>query len=131
MVNDALAGLPTFDRFTLRFTTLSPLFTSNPPRNALPLLRVIYTSYPVYEGKGGASASSAKGGERWAIQILPIPYQHRDVLKAKIVEHALPALREWLGAPILECVRRIAKLCWYVPTRDMVQWLEEAESSRP
>lgn len=125
-INEALAGLPNFDRLTLRFSNRSPLFATPPPQNALPLLRVIYTNYPVYQGAGEASIRQFQGGERWAIEILPVPYQHREPLKQWIIEHALPLLREWLSGPPPQGTRKLARICWYEPTKGAAEWEDVA-----
>jgi len=47
-MSDVLRGLPMFDQFTLRFSNGSPIFKMTPPLEGYPLLRITYTSYPVY-----------------------------------------------------------------------------------
>lgn len=125
-VSEALAGLANFAQLAMRFSNRSPLFSRQPPTNALPLLRVVYTNYPVYEG-GSASRSAFQGGERWLIEVLPIPYQHRELIKGIIVDRALPPLREWLSGPAPQGARRCARMCWYEPGENRVDWVEETE----
>jgi hypothetical protein len=127
-MSDALAGLPMFDRFTLSYSNRTPIFTMPQPLKGFPMLRITYTNYPVYEPRG--STRRFQGGERWAIEVLPIPFEQREFIQALILEQATPLLRDWLTGPDLpgSNVRRIAKACWYVIEIGLVKWIEEEEA---
>jgi hypothetical protein len=122
-ISEALAGLPMFDQFTLRYSSRTPIFTMPQPLKGFPMLRVTYTNYPVYTARSGIS----QGGEHWAIEVLPIPFEQRDFLQKVILEKAVPLLREWLTGPDLpgNDVRRTSKACWYVINTDLVKWIDD------
>jgi hypothetical protein len=124
-MSDALAGLPMFDRFTLRYSNRTPIFTMARPLQGFPMLRITYTNYPVYEPRPGTMVRSSQGGERWAIEVLPTPFDQREFIQRVILERAVPLLREWLTGPDLprSDVRRMAKACWYVIETDLVEWI--------
>jgi hypothetical protein len=123
-MSEALAGLPMFDRFSLRYSNRTPIFTMSPPLKGFPLLRITYTNYPVYEPRG---STHFQGGERWAIEILPTPFDHREFIQKVILEKAVPLLREWLTGPDLPTsdVRRMAKACWYVIESGLVKCIDD------
>jgi hypothetical protein len=98
------------------------------PLKGFPMLRITYTNYPVYEPRG--STRRFQGGERWAIEVLPIPFEQREFIQALILEQAAPLLRDWLTGPDLpgSNVRRMAKACWYVIETGLGKWIEEEEA---
>jgi len=124
-MSEALAGLPMFDRFTLRYSNRTPLFTMQPPSKGFPMLRITYTNYPVYEPRD--SSHRFQGGKRWHIEVLPTPFEHREFIQGVILEKAIPLLREWLTSEDLptDDVRRMAKACWYVGEAGLVKWIDE------
>jgi hypothetical protein len=124
-MSEALAGLPMFDQFTLRYSNRTPLFTMQPPLKGFPMLRITYTNYPVYESRG--SSHRFQGGKRWHIEVLPTPFEHREFIQGVILEKAIPLLREWLTSEDLPTseVRRMAKACWYVSETGLVNWIDE------
>jgi hypothetical protein len=124
-MSEALAGLPMFDRFTLYYSNRTLIFTMPPPLKGFPILRITYTRYPVYESRG--STRRFQGGERWAIEVLPTPFDHRELIQKVILEKAVPLLREWLTGPDLPTsdVRRMAKACWYVVETGLVKWIDD------
>lgn len=127
-MSEALAGLPMFDRFTLYYSNRTPIFTMVQPLKGFPMLRITYTSYPTYQSRG--STHRFQGGERWAIEVLPTPFDHREFIQKVILEQALPLLREWLASSDLpgSDVRRMAKACWYAVETGLVKWIEEDEA---
>jgi len=126
-ISEALAGLPMFDRFTLRYSNRTPIFTMPQPLKGFPMLRITYRNYPVYEPRLGATARSFQGGEHWAIEVLPTPFEQREFIQKAILERAVPLLREWLSGAELPTgnVRRMAKACWYVVETDLVKWIDD------
>lgn len=126
-MSEALAGLPMFDRFTLRYSNRTPVFTMEQPLRGFPMLRITYTHYPVYEPRPGATNRTFQGGERWAIEVLPIPFEQREYVQKVILEKAVPLLREWLSGRDLpdSDARRMARECWYVVETDLVKWIDE------
>ena len=126
-VSEALQGIPTFDRFTLRYSNRTPIFTMPRPLKGFPMLRVTYTNYPVYEPRPGTMTRLPQGGERWAIEVLPTPAEQREYIQKIILEQAMPLLREWLAGPDapLPDVRRTAKACWYVIESHLVKWIDD------
>jgi hypothetical protein len=124
-MSEALAGLPMFDQFTLRYSNRTPIFTMQPPLKGFPMLRVTYTNYPVYESRDPSHRS--QGGKRWHVEVLPTPFEHREFIQGVILERALPLLREWLTSEDLPTpdVRRMAKACWYASETGLVKWIDE------
>jgi len=116
-----------FDRFTLRYSNRTPIFTMPRPLKGFPMVRVTYTNYPVYEPRPGTMTRLPQGGERWAIEILPTPAEQREYIQKVIVEKAMPMLREWLTGPEAPDpeVRRTAKACWYVIETHLVKWIDD------
>jgi len=126
-VGEGLMGLPQFERFTLRYSNRSPIFTMPQPIKGFPMLRVTYTNYPVYEPRAGSASRFPQGGERWALEVLPTPAESREYIQAQIKERGLPLLREWLtgdGCPNGE-QRRTAKACWFVIETGLVKWIDD------
>jgi hypothetical protein len=124
-MSEALSGLPMFDRFTLRYSNRTPIYTMQPPLKGFPMLRITYTNYPVYESRDPSQCS--QGGERWHIEVLPTPFEHREFIQRVILERAVPLLREWLTSENLPAsdVRRMAKACWYMIETGLVKWIDE------
>ncbi len=130
-ISEALFGVPQFDRFTLRYSNRTPLFMMPRPWRALPMLRVTYTSYPVYEPRPGAASQTPQGGERWALEVLPTPAEQRLEYQRLILEAGLPAFREWLAGPDVpgKDVRRTIRACWLVVETNAVKWVSEDPQS--
>lgn len=132
-ISEALLGVPQFERFTIRYSNRTPLFTMPRPWRALPMLRVTYTHYPVYEPRPG-SLTKPQGGERWALEVLPTPAEQRLEYQRLIVEVGLPAFREWLIAgtelPAPD-VRRTIRACWLVIETGAVKWVSEDPQPEP
>jgi hypothetical protein len=126
-MSEALNGLPMFDRFTLRYSNRTPIFTMPRPLKGFPMLRVTYTNYPVYEPRPGSSNRAPQGGERWAIEILPTPAEQREFIQKVILEKGVAQMREWLMGTDLPGpdVRRMAKACWYVIDTGLVKWIDD------
>jgi hypothetical protein len=126
-MSEGLQGLPMFDRFTLRYSNRSPIFTMPRPLKGFPMLRITYTNYPVYEPRPGSATRLPQGGERWAIEVLPTPAESREYIQTQIREKALPQLREWLTGPEVAGadLRRMAKACWYVIDTHLVKWIDD------
>jgi len=126
-IGEGLMGIAQFDRFTLRYSNRSPIFTMPRPVKGFPMLRVTYTNYPVYEPRPGTITRLPQGGERWAIEVLPTPAESREFIQGIIKERGLPLLREWLAGP--ECPtpesRRTAKACWFVIETNLVKWIDD------
>jgi len=125
--SEALLGVPQFARFTLRYSNRTPLFAMTRPWQAVPMLRVTYTNYPVYEPRAGAASRALQGGERWALEVLPTPAEERLEYQRILLENGLPALREWLlgGEMPAPDVRRIIRACWLVVETGEVKWVPE------
>jgi hypothetical protein len=126
-MSEALQGLPMFDRFTLRYSNRSPIFTMPRPLKGFPMLRITYTNYPVYEPRPGSASRIPQGGERWAIEVLPTPADQREYIQKLILEKAVPLLREWLLGPDVPTAesRRAAKACWFVIENQLVKWIDD------
>lgn len=130
-ISEALAGLRIFDRLTMRFSTRTPILTEHPPQKTVPLVRITYTNYPAYAAKNAPSEKPLQGGEKWAIEVLPVPYEHRDFLKQRIIERVLPDLRDWLSGPPPQGLRRLTRMFWYDVALNRVEWIEGAEEALP
>ena len=127
-ISECLTGLPMFDRFTLRYSNRSPIFTMTRPLKGFPMLRLTYTNYPVYEPRPGTVTRIPQGGERWAIEVLPTPAETREFIQAQIKEKALPQLREWIMSTEAQQqadLRRMAKACWFVIDTQLVKWIDD------
>ena len=116
-----------FDRFTLRYSNRTPIFTMPRPLKGFPMMRVTYTNYPVYEPRAGSATRLPQGGERWAIEVLPTPAEEREYIQKVILEQAMPLLKEWLTGPEAPDPesRRAAKACWYVIENHLVKWIDD------
>jgi hypothetical protein len=132
-IAEALLGVPQFGRFTLRYSNRTPLFTMPRPWRALPVLRVTYTNYPVYEPRPGSFSRMPQGGERWALEVLPTPAEQRLEFQQVILDKALPDFREWLNGPELPPpdARRAIRACWFVIDTGVVKWVSEDPSPEP
>lgn len=126
-IGETLMGLPMFDRFTLRYSNRTPIFTMERPFKGYPLLRVTLTNYPVYEPRPGSTSRIPQGGQRWAIEVLPTPAESREFIQAQIREQAMPMFREWITGPDAppSDIRRLAKACWLVVETNLVKWIDD------
>ena len=126
-VSEALLSVPQFERFTLRYSNRTPLFTMARPWKAVPMLRVTYTNYPVYEPRASAASRVPQGGERWALEVLPTPAEQRLEYQQLLLEKGLPSFREWLltGEMPKPDVRRTIRACWLVIDTGAVKWVSE------
>jgi hypothetical protein len=116
-----------FDRFTLRYSNATPILEMQQPAKGYPVLRVTYTNYPSYESRPGGASRPLQGGERWAIEVLLTPFEHREFIQNTILERALPLLRGWLTGPESPAnnVRRMTKSCWYAIDSNLVKWIDD------
>jgi hypothetical protein len=128
-ISDCLRGVPMFDNMSMSFSIRTPILEGG-VITELPLFRLAYTNYPVYEPSNASSLH--RGGERWALEVLCTPYQHRGFLHKLCIERALPMLREWLcdESALPNGRRRMSKTCWYRMPAGLLSW-EEDEDELP
>jgi hypothetical protein len=125
-VGDGLRGIPMFDNMSISFSTRTP-FLAGGPITDLPLFRLRYTNYPVYQSSSGNSLY--RGGERWALEVLCTPYAHRAFIQALCIERALPQLRQRLcdEDAVPRDRRRMRQICWYRMAVSRITWEEDED----
>ena len=117
-ISDVFASLPMFSKFTLSFSSSSPLL--RPPLRVpgFPVLRLTYSNYPAYVPRNVSPENTARtyGGERWQIEILPTHIDRRPVVQQLLLDTGIGLLRDWIVSPDApqadEKTRRIVEV-WY------------------
>ena len=125
-ISNCLRGIPMFDQMTILFSNRTPILAGG-VITELPLFRLAYTNYPVYEPSSGESLY--RGGERWALEVLCTPYPHRGFLHTLCIERALPLLKERLCKEdtLPKDRRRMSQTCWYRMPAGEISWEEDPE----
>jgi hypothetical protein len=125
-ISNCLRGVPMFDKMSMSFSIRTPILEGG-VITELPLFRLAYTNYPVYQSSSGDSLY--RGGERWALEVLCTPYSHRAFIQTLCIERALPQLREWLcdENAIPKDRRRMSQTCWYRMPGGELTWDEDQE----
>jgi hypothetical protein len=129
-ISNCLRGIPMFDNFSMSFSARTPILDAG-TITELPLFRLAYTNYPVYQPSNVNSLY--RGGERWALEVLCTPYAHRGFIQTLCIERALPMLREWLcnEDKLPKDRRRMSQTCWYRMPGGELAWEEDAEQPEP
>ena len=117
-VSDVFASLPQFPKFTLSFSSSSPLL--RPPLRVpgFPVLRLTYSNYPAYVPRNTSPENTTRtfGGERWQIEILPTEIDRRPVVQQLLLDTGIGLLRDWILSPDAPApddkTRRIVEV-WY------------------
>jgi hypothetical protein len=125
---DSLRGIPMFDNLSMSFSIRTPILAGG-LINDLPLFRLSYTNYPVYESSSGNSLY--RGGERWALEVLCTPYIHRAFIRSLCIERALPLLRRRLCEEdaLPKGRQRMRQICWYRMPSGNIAWEEDDDPS--
>ena len=84
-----------------------------------------YTNYPAYQPTN--DGAKFRGGERWSLEVLCVPYNHREQLRERSVREGLPKLREMLlnGAVSSANGMRASWTCWYWVPPGEISWSED------
>jgi hypothetical protein len=127
-ISDGLRGIPMFDNMSMFYSTRTPILAGGQITD-LPLFRLSYTNYPDYQPAGGKSLY--RGGERWALEVLCTPYEHRAFIRALCIERALPQLRQRLCEEdaLQRGRRRMREICWYRMAVGKITWDEDKDWS--
>ena len=116
-VGDALASVPQYDKFTLSFSSQSPIL--HPPLRipGYPVIRFTYSNYPEYTPRPASATVRPRrqGGERWHFDVLPVLFERREIIQPLLISTGLPLLRDWLTGPDSPAgqTKRLACSIWY------------------
>ena len=100
-VSDVFASLPQFEKFSLSFSSVTPLL--RPPLRVpgFPVLRLTFSNYPAYVPRNVSPDNLARtfGGERWHVEILPTHVDRRPVVQQLLLDKGIALLRDWIAGP--------------------------------
>ena len=113
-----------FDRIVLAYSDRTPLVEMGTVIHELPVLRLSFAINPVYQPRD--PMAPPMGGERWTLELLFSPHQHREFVQKLLLQRILPELKDWLlkqeqPTPF----KRQSRTCVYVVAKDEVQWRED------
>ena len=113
-----------FDRIVLAFSDRTTLVEMGSVIHELPVLRLSFAFYPVYQPRDPAAPPI--GGDRWTLELLFTPHQHREFVQNLLIQRILPELKDWLlklEQPVPS--QRLSRTCMYIVAKDEVQWRED------
>jgi hypothetical protein len=98
IVSEVLLGVPQFADLTIDFRFRKRFARCHETETPYPVIQVQYSGPARFFSASKSSEESGYYLPSWKVTVEPVPRVLRHVIRKKIIEQALPAIRTWLSA---------------------------------